>query len=91
MNSRPNSEWLRAFIQESPARNRRCVSFPNSMASSVERTSRDALTGTRLATMKSMNSATPAVFAPGVSSSGMIISARCSTILNCWGEKKSGL
>jgi len=50
------------------------------VTSPVERTSRDVLTGTQFATMKSINSATPACFAPGVSSSGMIISARCSTI-----------
>ena len=38
---------------------------PCSIASAVERMSRDPLTGTRFATMKSMNSATPACLAPG--------------------------
>jgi hypothetical protein len=40
--------------------------------------------------MKSMNSATPASLAPGVSSAGIIISARCSTMRYCCRVKNTG-
>ena len=42
-----------------------------------------------LATMKSMNSATPAWAAPGVSSAGMISSARCATSGATWPSSAS--
>src|SRR5215813_2522629 len=88
--SLPNSEWLRTLIQFRPERNRTCASLPASIASAVERISRAPLTATRFASMKSMNSATPACFAPRVSSPGMIMSARCSTRRYCWADKNSG-